>query len=100
MDFGRVQQGCPECGGCVQNIRGACVQGSGKCYTCDGVGTVTPKVDEKRRFRTVRSKLFIARMAPGSEFGTGSESVGSPVTSPMAAENSTGSVGFRLTALS
>ncbi|CAK0896223.1 unnamed protein product [Prorocentrum cordatum] len=47
-DFGRAQQGCPECGGCAQNIRGDLVQGSGHCHKCDGVGMVTPEVVEHR----------------------------------------------------
>ncbi|CAK0817598.1 unnamed protein product [Prorocentrum cordatum] len=52
MDFGRAEQGCPECGGCAQNIRGAMVQGSGKCLNCEGVGMVTPVVEGDRRSLT------------------------------------------------
>jgi len=48
LDFGRAQQGCPECGGCAQNIRGDLVQGSGRCLNCDGVGMVKPIVGERR----------------------------------------------------
>jgi len=54
-DFGRAQQGCPECGGCAQNIRGDLIQGSGRCHKCDGVGMVTPEVVQKQRNSVCRS---------------------------------------------
>jgi flagellar biosynthesis GTPase FlhF len=85
MGFGRAPQGCPECGGCAQNIRGALVKGSGNCYACDGVGTVTPNVEVKRRFRTMRTKW---KKLQTGEFGTGSQSVGTEFgeCSPTASE--------------
>lgn len=66
LDFGRAQQGCQECGGYAQNIRGDLVQGSGKCLVCDGVGMVTPRVEEmptdsrqmSTRLRRYRSSAF------------------------------------------
>jgi hypothetical protein len=44
MDYGRVKQGCPECGGCRQNILGELVKGSGRCATCGGNGKLWPAV--------------------------------------------------------
>jgi hypothetical protein len=96
MDFGRAPQGCPECGGCAQNILGALVQGSGNCHMCNGVGMVTPKVDGKRRLRTMKTRIGFISSAKKSQTGLDSTDPGHDhsVCSPMAAESSTGSAGL------
>jgi hypothetical protein len=48
VGYGRAEQGCPECGGCAQNVIGDLRRGSGKCYRCDGVGKVTPDGVDRR----------------------------------------------------
>lgn len=53
MDFGRAPQGCEDCGGCRQNIKGSLQKGSGKCSACNGKGQVWPKAAfEGRNIRT------------------------------------------------
>jgi len=90
MDFGRAQQGCPECGGCAQNIRGALVQGSGDCYKCDGVGKVAPSVVDsdpdptmKPRLRAEKTRSFNVGKARVSSDSVGlghSQSTRSPMS--------------------
>lgn len=43
-DFGKTQQGCTDCGGCRQGIRGELKKGSGKCNQCMGYGKITPTI--------------------------------------------------------
>jgi hypothetical protein len=77
LDFGRAQQGCPECGGCAQNIRGDLVQGSGKCLDCDGVGMVTPNVVEMPVDRQNSNKINLRRHR-STLFSTGPLALRSP----------------------
>lgn len=68
-DFGRVVQGCDECGGCRQNIIGQLRSGTGKCAVCCGHGKIWPNVTSPK------SRRFNA-----TGFGVGGEA-GSPKSS-------------------
>jgi len=50
-DFGRMMQGCEECGGCRQNIIGQLRLGTGKCLVCSGFGKIWPAASPKQRTR-------------------------------------------------
>jgi flagellar biosynthesis GTPase FlhF len=83
LDFGRMQQGCPECGGCAQNIRGDLLQGSGRCLNCDGVGMVTPVVERHRKSLTkTMTNTSVRKTHSGQDLHVHS------LRSPVASENS------------
>lgn len=42
--FGKMMQGCEDCGGCRHNLLGELKVGSGKCATCGGAGKVWPVI--------------------------------------------------------
>lgn len=56
-EFGRMPQGCEDCGGQRQNLQGKLRVGTGKCSACGGRGMIWPIVESKgsRRFATVTS---------------------------------------------
>lgn len=50
-EFGRMPQGCEDCGGQRQNLQGKLRLGSGKCSTCGGHGMIWPIVETKNNRR-------------------------------------------------
>mmetsp|Transcript_73957 Transcript_73957/g.158497 ORF Transcript_73957/g.158497 Transcript_73957/m.158497 type:complete len:273 (-) Transcript_73957:48-866(-) len=58
VDFGRLLQGCEDCGGYRQNTMGQLRMGSGLCAACNGVGKISPEIipkANKPRFLTTAS---------------------------------------------
>jgi len=47
MQYGRNLQGCTNCGGCRQGIRGDLQKGVGKCPECCGLGKIWPHLDSE-----------------------------------------------------
>lgn len=45
VQYGRVQQGCEDCGGFKHGIMGELRKGNGKCVVCGGTGKIFPKLD-------------------------------------------------------
>jgi hypothetical protein len=71
MDFGRLMQGCAECGGCRQNMLGTLIKGSGRCAACGGSGKIWPAaayneaLKVKHRF-TVASTTLSPKVVAGA----------------------------------
>jgi len=74
LDYGRVHQGCDECGGCKHGISGSLRTGTGKCYACKGAGKIRPKVEIQGHRRRTSSSSGVTE--PGSPKSPAS--IGSP----------------------
>jgi len=46
QSYGKNMQGCTDCGGCKQGIRGSLQKGSGKCRPCAGYGKIWPNIED------------------------------------------------------
>lgn len=82
MDYGKVKQGCEECGGYRHNVLGELKPGTGNCPACLGVGKIKPNIEPllpyRRRF--VSSSVALSAAAMGED---GSPMSGSFPASPL-----------------
>lgn len=56
-EFGRMPQGCEDCGGQRQNLQGKLRVGSGKCSACGGHGMIWPIVESKHNRRALGATM-------------------------------------------
>jgi len=48
LEYGKKIQGCHNCGGYAQGVRGDIMKGSGKCPACKGYGKIWPVIDDSK----------------------------------------------------
>jgi len=48
LEYGKKTQGCGNCGGYAQGVRGDVLKGSGRCPACKGQGKIWPVIDDAR----------------------------------------------------
>lgn len=66
-EFGRMPQGCEDCGGQRQNLQGKLRVGSGKCSYCGGRGMIWPIVEAKGTRRLAMATTTVSQdMSPKS----------------------------------
>lgn len=83
VDYGRVLQGCDDCGGYRHNVMGDLKKGSGRCAACDGVGKIAPKID-LRMGRRGMSGFDYSASPKNFERRNSRAGFGSPDASPAA----------------
>jgi len=68
LTSGRIEEGCDECGGYRQNLLADLKMGSGLCPKCDGVGTITPKLEPWTP--ASRKRTAVVNFGDASPFGS------------------------------
>lgn len=65
--YGKVVQGCEECRGLKQGIRGELTKGTGSCERCGGWGKIKPNVTTRQRtFTNIKTGLTSDDFSPTS----------------------------------
>merc|ERR1712146_710720 len=62
LDFGRVLQGCDNCGGYRQNLVGELRKGTGLCPVCNGTGKIWPEIAKKPFKKKKRESMAMEHM--------------------------------------
>jgi len=76
LEYGKKTQGCGNCGGYAQGVRGEVLKGSGRCPNCKGQGKIWPVIDDGNRSPNMRlnqKDLPPAEAKDDDPFGTSSQ---------------------------
>eukprot|EP00929_Paragymnodinium_shiwhaense_P050607 TRINITY_DN25490_c0_g1_i1.p1 TRINITY_DN25490_c0_g1~~TRINITY_DN25490_c0_g1_i1.p1 ORF type:complete len:313 (+),score=80.28 TRINITY_DN25490_c0_g1_i1:98-1036(+) len=93
VNYGKIPQGCEDCGGYRHNILGALKLGNGACPNCNGAGSIVPKIDGSP-LRAKRVGMLNLASGTGAQLGevplspNGYSELASPKTPGLASPKS------------